>query len=38
MPWAAGRHYVTGVELEIDDVADAYPMNLIVDKNLNDLI
>ena len=31
MPWAAERHHVAGVELEIDDVADARPMNLTVD-------
>ena len=34
MPWPAGRHYVAGVELEIGNVADARPMNLIVDCNL----
>ena len=31
MPWPAGWHHVAGVQLEIGDVADARPMNLIVD-------
>ena len=38
MPWAAGWHHIAGVELEIGDVADAHPMNLIVDQNLNNFI
>ena len=34
MLWPARRHHAAGVKLEIGDVADARPMNLIVDCNL----